>query len=271
MKRDDISANDAILSSDAMHTYDVEMVSPEILSERDQRELERCERLIREHERAFCEYARALFTIRDLRLYRAEFPTFEDYCRVTIGKSRKYASRIAQAGEMIERLPEECRVLVSNEHCARKLMNVVPEKRGEVLLQVHQSGAGVTGTAIYRAARKMSALLQVEDSGKPSNPDEIHISRAAATPAVEAVIKKTLERLAGRINRVSKKDKPSGRKSPKPAELKKRLLAAASKLDAPPPVRHAEARRLLLEGVQYLASKYFQGDKREVVLRLRIE
>ena len=48
---------------------------------------------------------RALMEIRDERLYREQYATFEDYCQQRWGMSRSYAHRQIEAAQVISLLP----------------------------------------------------------------------------------------------------------------------------------------------------------------------
>jgi hypothetical protein len=54
----------------------------------EQNEFERCEIVIKQGLETFIEVGTALMTIRNKRLYRAEFETFEEYCRDRWGMER---------------------------------------------------------------------------------------------------------------------------------------------------------------------------------------
>src|SRR5258708_38373104 len=51
---------------------------------------------------AFIKAGRILSQIRDERLYRGEFDTFEQFCRSMVGKDKRYVNRIIQAHGVIE-------------------------------------------------------------------------------------------------------------------------------------------------------------------------
>jgi hypothetical protein len=42
--------------------------------------------------------------IRDQRLYRAEYRTFEDFCKSLVHKDKRYMNRVIQAADVIEEL-----------------------------------------------------------------------------------------------------------------------------------------------------------------------
>ena len=63
----------------------------EILNIDERNELERCEVVIKQGLDTFVEVGQALLTIRDKRLYRASFRTFEEYCGERWGMSKPYS------------------------------------------------------------------------------------------------------------------------------------------------------------------------------------
>lgn len=67
--------------------------------------LAECEETIERGMGAFVEVGLALAEVRDARLYRAEFDTFEAYCRERWGMSRSYAHRQIDAAEVVGMLP----------------------------------------------------------------------------------------------------------------------------------------------------------------------
>ena len=50
----------------------------------------------------FVAVGQALLTIRDQRLYRQDYATFEDYCRERWGLTHRHANRLIQAAEVVE-------------------------------------------------------------------------------------------------------------------------------------------------------------------------
>lgn len=70
-------------------------------------ELEACERTIERGLNTFIEVGLAIRQIRDNRLYRADYDTFEQYCRERWGWSRRHASRQIEAANTIELLKPE--------------------------------------------------------------------------------------------------------------------------------------------------------------------
>src|SRR5690606_18478059 len=70
------------------------------VAEADQ--LAHCEAVIAKGLQTFIEVGQALLTIRDNRLYRTSYGTFEEYCRKTWGMSKTHANRVIDSAEVAE-------------------------------------------------------------------------------------------------------------------------------------------------------------------------
>ncbi|EIJ42454.1 hypothetical protein BegalDRAFT_1574 [Beggiatoa alba B18LD] len=75
----------------------------------------------------FYDIGEALLTIRDKRLYRAEFNSFEEYCQEKWGFVRRQADRLIQAFEVTENLRPVGLSMPHNEAQARPLVKLEPE------------------------------------------------------------------------------------------------------------------------------------------------
>jgi len=62
------------------------------------------ETIVRRGAQTFVEVGDALLEIRDSRLYRADFGTFEDYCRNVLGWSRRHANRLIAGAKVVHNL-----------------------------------------------------------------------------------------------------------------------------------------------------------------------
>lgn len=92
------------------------------------------EGVIRQWLESFVEVGNALARIRDARLYRAEFATFEDYCTKRWNLSRSYVHRICEAAETVNLLPIGNKPQTESQ--ARPLSAVPKEERAEVWQRV---------------------------------------------------------------------------------------------------------------------------------------
>jgi hypothetical protein len=78
-----------------------------LLTKQEMIELERCENVLQRGLDTFFEVGNALLTIRDGRLYRANYHTFASYCRERWGIGRAYAWRIIAAAGRVKLLPAD--------------------------------------------------------------------------------------------------------------------------------------------------------------------
>jgi len=144
------------------------------LSEREAEELATCERIIERGLRTFLEVGSALLKIRDLRLYRNEYATFEDYYRERWSLERSQVYRLMDAAEVTRNLqssPMGEVPLPSNERQARPLTKLKdPEEQRKAWERAVTTAAGrVTAAHVESIVREMLAQA----------------APAAATPSVD--------------------------------------------------------------------------------------
>ena len=108
------------------------MTTLEPISLSDSKLFIKCEQEILAAKDVFTKVAKALATIRDKRLYRAEYKTFAEYCNKRHGWAKSYGYNIAKAGEVLNSLPENSTIVESEAH-ARELAKAPAEKREEIL------------------------------------------------------------------------------------------------------------------------------------------
>jgi hypothetical protein len=131
--------------------------------------LEYLEDVIRRGRQAFVEVGYALAEIRESKLYRQKYPTFEDYCRDRWDFSRSYAHRLTTASEVVDLLPTGNIPMPVHERQARELAPLKddPEKMAQVWAQaVEESRGQPTAATIQNVridagtpARRMENLL----------------------------------------------------------------------------------------------------------------
>lgn len=83
-------------------------------------------------QKAFFEFGDALMVIRDKRLYRASYPTFEEYCQRRWEMGRSYVNKLIAASEVVQDLGTTVPTLPTNEAQARPLACLPSETRREV-------------------------------------------------------------------------------------------------------------------------------------------
>ena len=79
----------------------------------------------------FVDVGSALLEIRDSRLYRREFGTFEDYCRDRWGMARNYANRLILAADVAINLVPMGTIAPQSERQVRPLTVLEPEQQRE--------------------------------------------------------------------------------------------------------------------------------------------
>lgn len=144
------------------------------LSKEEQKTLAECEAAIDRNQNAFRETALALCTIRDQRLYREKFKTFEEYCQTRHGFGRKYGYRLAKAGQLLTEMGPIGDIPLKNESAARALLKAPKEKRREVLEKAKAESGGHPVTAA-----KISEAVEDVSEDETEGDDE---------PAAEAVV-----------------------------------------------------------------------------------
>ena len=110
----------------------------EILNIEESHELERCEVVIKQGLQTFIEVGQALMTIKEKRLYRISFKTFEDYCTHKWGMVQQSATRLIRAYETVTNLQSEPigSILPQSESQIRPLTSLEPEIQKEVWNEV---------------------------------------------------------------------------------------------------------------------------------------
>lgn len=112
----------------------------------------------------FLEVGEALREIRDTKLYKAEYKTFETYCTGKWGFARQHAYRLINVAEIAK-----CHPRVTTERAAREL-KTVDEADREIVLDYAEKLGGVNSRLIIQAAAMVAAqeLGQAFD-GKPAH------------------------------------------------------------------------------------------------------
>jgi hypothetical protein len=121
----------------------------EILNIDESHELERCEVVIKQGLQTFIEVGQALMTIKEKRLYRIAFKTFEDYCVERWSINKAYANRLIQATESITNLTPMGVILPQSERQVRPLTSLEPEIQKEVWKEVVKThGDNITAAKV---------------------------------------------------------------------------------------------------------------------------
>ena len=105
-------------------------------------------------ERAWDEAARALRELRDRRLYRSKYKTFEEYCRDRFGFTRQSANFKIAAADVMENLTTfSCQILPTKETQVRPLTKLKPDEQHQVWSEaVKQNGGKVPSERVVKDA-----------------------------------------------------------------------------------------------------------------------
>lgn len=135
----------------------------EILNIDESHELERCEVVIKQGLQTFIEVGQALMTIREKRLYRIGFKTFEDYCTHKWGMVQQSATRLIRAYETVTNLQSEPMgsVLPQSERQIRPLTSLEPEIQKEVWTEVVKThGDNITAAKVQTVVNDWKPVNQ---------------------------------------------------------------------------------------------------------------
>lgn len=138
-----------------------------------------CEAVIERGLKSFVEVGQALARIRDERLYKAEFTTFEEYCRTRWGFNRDGGTRLIRASEIHVQLDALRAPTPATESQARELSGLEPGEAQEVMQAAHEATNGkITAKAIKQAREEYESE---EEPQYPVQPvDEQHFARVNA-------------------------------------------------------------------------------------------
>lgn len=102
---------------------------------------------------------RALRDLRDRRLYRRDFPSFEAYLRERWDISRSRGYQITAAADLVDAVAGSG-VTIPNERVARSLLAVNPDRRLPVLLSAHSASGGRLTSGYIKSADKVVQDIQ---------------------------------------------------------------------------------------------------------------
>lgn len=114
----------------------------------ESRRLIELERIIEQGKLTFIEVGNALAEIKESRLYRCDYSTFEDYCKSRWNFTRQHAYRLIECAPIAE-----CNPQVTSINQARALALVPKERRAEVITKATATGQPLTARTITEAAQ----------------------------------------------------------------------------------------------------------------------
>jgi hypothetical protein len=132
----------------------------EQLTVNESSQLKRHEAVIQAGKNTFVSVGLALTEIRDKKLYRQDYSSFDLYLAQRWGWSRQRAGQLIQAAAVVQQLPEKVSTIVDSEGAARALKKVPKGKRAKVVEAAAAKGK-VTAKAIKVEAKKAEIEAEV--------------------------------------------------------------------------------------------------------------
>jgi hypothetical protein len=136
------------------------------LSKPERATLSACEAVIERGLDTFVEVGNALLRIRKERLYRAEFKTFEEYCRKRWQMSHQRADQLIKGAEIAENLTTN---VVISEGALRPLASLPPAKQREAWQSAVDSSPTGKPTA-KEVAHEVSKIVPMSILPAPAKP-----------------------------------------------------------------------------------------------------
>jgi hypothetical protein len=144
------------------------------LTPSQQAEFERLDKVIKSGWKTFLEVGTALTQVRDQKLYRDKYGSFEAYCRVELGFSRPYAYNLIGSAEVNEQLSsiEDIKVKPLLESQLRELISVPEKKRAEAWKKAVALAGDrpLTARIVHKAALKFKPRKGGQGKTKTTKP-----------------------------------------------------------------------------------------------------
>lgn len=149
------------------------MTNKNLLSVGEKDTLTECEKIIERGKNTFVEVGLALTKIRDCKLYRTQFDSFEKYCQARWGWTRQRAHQLIESSEIIKESNNKCQPwLTLSERAVRSLKDVPKDKRAAVVEQAAAAGP-VTAKSITAAAKPIVDAVEVHYDDATDHETEI--------------------------------------------------------------------------------------------------
>ena len=145
-------------------------MSGEIITLEESKRLVQLEDVVRRGLSNFNEVGEALSEIRDSRLYRLEYKSFDDYCREKWGISRVQAHRLTVASEIASALPIGNKPTAESQ--VRPLVRLQPEDRNSAWQEASANGtptAKEVEAVVERRIRPITHTFTEEEEAAASS------------------------------------------------------------------------------------------------------
>jgi hypothetical protein len=167
------------------------------LSVNEERRFQECEKIITDGLNTFMEVGQALTEIRNRRLYREDFKTFEAYAHQKWGIKRQRAYELMGASEVTRNLSEISDILPAKESHAASLLKLSPEDQRKTWQEIiEESGDNILSLTASQIKRKVSDRIRKANQTELSADEQqaITLQEEAIKPIAKAM-KKAPEQL----------------------------------------------------------------------------
>ena len=124
------------------------------------------EKLIETGQQTFMKVGLAILEIRDHRLYRKDYDTFEVYCRERWGWEKSHSHRLMDAAKVVNALPPPLAAQIPNENTARALAKVPVGERTTVVENVVKSNLPISSTSIKQEVEHQQVTTKTSPMGE---------------------------------------------------------------------------------------------------------
>lgn len=137
------------------------------LTEVEQQELDQFEEAIEQGLETFWQVGISLMRIRDKRLYREAWNSFEVYCQERWGMSDSHANRLIGSAEVVQDIKNTpIGVLPQRESHVRPLVKLLPAQRQEVWRRVLDGGERVSAAVVEEVVKEVVPQFKKGDQVK---------------------------------------------------------------------------------------------------------
>lgn len=152
------------------------------LSKLETSTLSQCEEIIERGQETFIEVGNAMLRIRNERLYRAEFGTFQEYCEARWHMSPRHAHRMIEAAEVAGNVTNWSQTAPSNESQIRPLARLEPARQREAWQSaVEHSNGKPTAKDVEAAAHRIDPDRIRPISPAPASSEQLEAEKDSET------------------------------------------------------------------------------------------
>lgn len=161
-------------------------ILPATLTAKERKRFQECKEDISEGLKKSWKAGEALREVRDDRLYREDFGSFEEFCQGVYSMTRRYANYLIDAVEIREDIKErspEAAKLLTHERQVRELANVPEGKRVALLKGLAKDDVPITPDAIRQKVESVSG--RPSDSKGSSQGTQVPCKETASVSQVD--------------------------------------------------------------------------------------